>query len=311
MDKEAIPMQTMNAKPAWLSQDMYPFEAHYFPTSVGTLHYVDEGQGRPIVFVHGNPSWSFEFRHLIKDLSKDYRCIAVDHIGFGLSSKSATEEGSHPQQHAARLRALLEHLDLNDVTLVLADWGGPIGLDFAVTHPDRVSGVVIFNTWGWPVNGDLHFEMYSWMMSSPVLQFWIRYFNLFVNVVFPMAIGVKEAMTREVMDHYRGPLEKIEDRHAHANFPYYVLAARSWLEEIWSQREKIADKPALIIWGGADIAFREKEMNVWKQTLRNATAYCYKQAGHMVAEEIPDTVIGHMREFLAKTEAPALAPVAA
>jgi haloalkane dehalogenase len=293
-------MQNSASRPSWLSADLYPFAPHYFTTPAGELHYVDEGGGRPLVFVHGNPSWSFEFRHLIEALRKDFRCIAVDHIGFGLSSKTTTEEGD-PRQHALRLRALLEHLGLTDITLVVGDWGGPIGLDFAVAHPERVAGLVIFNSWAWPVNGDLHFEMYSRIMSSPLMQFWIRYFNVFVNFVFPMAIGVKSALTKEVMDHYRSPLGAPGERNAHAVLPYHVLARRAWLEEIWSRREAFAGKPALIVWGGADIAFREQELNTWRQALHNATVHVHPQAGHMVAEEIPEAVIDHMRGFFART----------
>ena len=104
------------------------------------MHFVDEGEGEPIVFVHGNPAWSFEFRHLIKGLRSGFRCVAPDHIGFGLSSRSERSEDHHPESHANSFAALLGHLDLRDLTLFMTDWGGPIGLDFARRHPDRVKG---------------------------------------------------------------------------------------------------------------------------------------------------------------------------
>ncbi len=301
-DKEPS-MQT--SKPAWLSLALYPFEPRYFATPAGKMHYIDVGQGRPLVFVHGNPSWSFEFRALIRHFSADYRCIAIDHLGFGLSDKGTTGDGD-PRDHAARLRALLEHLALDDITLVLADWGGPIGLDVAVAHPERVAGLVLFNTWAWPVNDDRHFVMFSSMMASRVGQFLIRHFNIFVNVVMPMAVGVKEVMTKEVMDHYRGPFGRAQDRGASAALPRYILAARPWLESIWRQREAFAGKPALVVWGGADIAFREKEYKVWKAALRNGTFHFYKNVGHMIAEEIPAVAAGHIRAFLAHSSAPAV-----
>ena len=118
---------------------MFPFESRFFTTPDGRdMHYVDEGS--PIVFVHGNLAWSFEFRHLVAGLRDEFRCIALDHIGFGLSSRTDRREDHHPAAHAERFAALLEHLGVRDATLFLADWGGPIGLDFARKHPERVGG---------------------------------------------------------------------------------------------------------------------------------------------------------------------------
>ena len=140
-------------RPAWVSDELFPFDSRFFPVGPDRhMHHVDEGTGPPIVMVHGNPSWSFEFRHLIASLRGTHRCIAMDHIGFGLSSRSPRREDHHPRAHARNLIALLEALDVRDVTLFLTDWGGPIGLEFARKHPDRVSGLVIANSWSWPVS---------------------------------------------------------------------------------------------------------------------------------------------------------------
>ena len=130
------------------------------------MHYIDEGAGDPLVFVHGNPAWSFEFRHVIRQLRPEFRCVAPDHIGFGLSSRSARREDHHPESHAHRFAALLDRLDLRDITLFMNDWGGPIGLDFARRHPERVRRLVIANSWCWPVGEDFHFRSFSFLMSS-------------------------------------------------------------------------------------------------------------------------------------------------
>ena len=135
------------SRPDWVSDELYPFESRLFATADGhEMHYVDEGSGPVVVFVHGNPAWSFEFRHLIEGLRSEFRCIAADHIGFGLSSRSDRREDHHPRAHARRLTELLEHLDVRDATLFLTDWGGPIGLEFARRHPERVGKLVITNT---------------------------------------------------------------------------------------------------------------------------------------------------------------------
>ena len=123
-------------RPAWVSDEMFPFESRFVGTPRGhVMHYVDEGAGEPVVFVHGNPAWSFEFRHLIAGLRSEFRCVAPDHVGFGLSSRSDRKEDHHPQVHAEAFAALLDELELQNVTLFLTDWGGPIGLDFARRHP--------------------------------------------------------------------------------------------------------------------------------------------------------------------------------
>ena len=170
-----LQQSTTLARPEWVSETMFPFESRYFTTPSGhRMHYVDEGDGEPIVFLHGNPSWSFEFRHLINGLRSDFRCVAPDHIGFGLSGRSQSSVDHHPDAHAKSFEALLEDLDLRDVTLYMSDWGGPIGLDFARRHPDRVKRIVIANTWSWPVNDDMHFRRFSFMMRSWVGQLLIR-----------------------------------------------------------------------------------------------------------------------------------------
>nr|WP_294543318.1 alpha/beta fold hydrolase [uncultured Rhodopila sp.] len=291
-------MPAASVRPSWLSSELYPFESRFFSTAAGSVHYIDEGEGKPLVFVHGNPSWSFEFRHIVKALRNEYRCIAIDHLGFGLSGKDLAPEEWPPQRHAARLGELLRHLGLERVTLVLADWGGPIGLDFAVKHPDLISGLVLFNTFAWPVNDDRHFRMFSRMMASRPGQFLIRHGNIFVNFVLPGSVGVKKALTPCVMKHYRGPMATPADRSASAALPRHIMAAGPWLDEIWRQRDRFADKPALVIWGGSDIAFRLKEFDVWKAALRHGTFHYHKSVGHLVAEEIPDVSTGHIRDFL-------------
>ena len=131
------------------------------------MHYVDEGSGRPVVFVHGNPVWSFMFRNQIKALSPTNRCIAPDLLGFGLSDKP--HDWSYlPAEHAAHLDAFLESLDLHDVTLVIGDWGGPIGISYALGHPDRIHSIVVSNTWMWSVSRQIKFRLFSGFTGGPI-----------------------------------------------------------------------------------------------------------------------------------------------
>ncbi|MCY4390534.1 MAG: alpha/beta fold hydrolase [Chloroflexi bacterium] len=287
-------------RPEWLSDESYPFEGQSFATSDGQeLHYVDEGSGPAVVFVHGNPTWSFEFRHLIAGLRSEFRCIAADHVGFGLSSRSTRREDHHPRAHAKRLTELLEHLDVRDTTLFLTDWGGPIGLEFARRHPERVAKLVITNTWCWPVSRDPHYLFFSLMMRSPLGQLLIKRFNAFVNRVMPMAIGNKAVITPEMMDHYRNAQPE-GSRNACAALPGHIIGATSWLGEIWEEREAFADKPALIFWGFKDIAFRRKELERWKAELSDFTLHEFEECGHFLAEEAPERILPELRAFLAR-----------
>lgn len=285
-------------RPKWVSNELYPFTSRFFDAPRGRIHYIDEGQGAPLVFIHGNPSWSFEYRHLIKAFRDSYRCVALDHLGFGLSDRSQNYKNYHPAAHAETVAALMDHLKLDKMTLVFSDWGGPIALDFARKNPDRVAGIVIMNSWCWPVNWDLHFLQFSLFMSSLLGQFLIRRFNFFVNKVMPKAVGNPMVLTDEIMSHYRNAQPTATARSASAAFPGYITGATRWLTEIWNDRAAFTNKPALVLWGLKDIAFRRKELETWKSELKNHIAQEFPECGHFPAEEDPQAVITHIRSFL-------------
>ena len=288
-------------RPGWVSDELFPFESRFFTTTEGhQMHYVDEGSGPAIVFVHGNPAWCFEFRHLISGLRCEHRCIAMDHIGFGLSSRSSQRADYHPETHAQRFAELLDHLDIRDATLFLTDWGGPIGLDFSRRHPARVRQLVISNTWCWPVSRDPHYIGFSLMMRSPLGQFLIRRFNFFVNRVMPMAMGNRAVLTPEVLDHYRNALPTPEARSACAAFPGHIIGATEWLRSIWEARDTFTAKPALIFWGLKDIAFRRKELARWKGELADFELHEFEDCGHFLAEEAPERMLSALRAFMAR-----------
>ena len=189
----------------WVSDELFPFESRFFDSQHGRMHYIDEGHGEPIVFVHGDPSWSFEFRGPVSGQREKFRCVAPDHIGFGLSERSQAPDNSHPQAHAENFAALLDHLQLQDVSLYLTDWGGPVGLALARRHPERVRRIIVANTWCWPVNNDRHFVMFSGMMSSCIGRFMIRRLNFIVNQVMPRVVGYRKTLTRKLRATTGGP----------------------------------------------------------------------------------------------------------
>ncbi|MEL6349775.1 MAG: alpha/beta fold hydrolase [Myxococcota bacterium] len=146
-------------RPFAVDAEQYPFDDCAFETAAGTLHYVDAGPKdaeHTVLMVHGNPTWSFLYRNISQDLLEDgYRVVIPDHIGMGMSDVPSTADFDYrPRSHAAHLQALVEALDLEDVTLVVQDWGGPIGLDLATKQPERIGRILIMNTWAWSVDID-------------------------------------------------------------------------------------------------------------------------------------------------------------
>ncbi len=282
-------------QPKWINKKEYPFDSHYFKTPVGKMHYVDEGEGDPIVMVHGNPAWSFMYRGLIKEFSKTHRCISCDHIGFGLSDKPL-DWSYLPKDHAKNFDMFMESLDLKNITLVVVDWGGPIGMSYAVNHPKRIKNLVVNNTWFWSVKGNWYYEMFSGVVGGPFGKFMIKKRNMFVRDVMPAAYGDKRKLTPEVMKHYFKPMEKVEERIGCWMFPREVVGSHQWLGSQWKKIKKIKKKNVLIAWGMKDIAFKQKEMNTWKAVFPQARVVTYKDAGHFVAEEKSKELAKEMRK---------------
>jgi len=233
---------------SWIDRKEYPFKSHFLQLEMGKMHYVDEGSGEPIVMVHGNPTWSFLYRHLIKSLSKNYRCIAIDLIGFGLSDKPWNWSYS-PEDHAKNLKLLIEKLNLENITFVVQDWGGPIGLSYAINSPENVKRLIIMNTWLWSTRGDPHFERFSKFMGGPIGRFLIKRFNFFVRVFMKKIMGDSSRLTASAHQHYLKALERPEERKGCWTFPKRIIDSNDWLNSLWSQSDKIKDKPALILWG--------------------------------------------------------------
>ena len=159
------------------------------------------------------------------------------------------------------------------------DWCGPIGLDFACRHPERVKRLVIANTWCWPVGDDFHFKSFNFLMSSWIGQYLLRQHNIFVNRVMPRAVGDRSVLTPETMAYYRSAQPSPAARAASAALPGYIVGASDWLRSIWQDRAAFADKPALSTWGLKDIAFRRKELERWKSALRDVESRSSRTAG--------------------------------
>ncbi len=267
---------------------LYPFVSRWFESTRGRLHYIDEGTGPPILLCHGNPTWSFLYRDIIVGLRDRFRCIAPDYLGFGLSERP-TRFGYTVDEHVGVLGELVDHLGLDGYLTMGQDWGGPISLAVGTARADRVRGVVLGNTWFWPADA-FDMKLFSWVMSSPPLQYAIVCRNFFVERLIPA--GVAHSLSTAVMDHYRGVQPSPQARVGIAQLPKEIRAARPLLQRLTDQvPARLGGKPALLLWGMKDPAFRPaRTIPRMRAAFNDHVVVELPDARHFIQEDAPDRV---------------------
>lgn len=285
--------------PAWLDRIYYPFVHHTFALPEGNLHYVDEGAGEPIVFVHGTPTWSFVWRQQIKSLSRKYRCIAPDHLGFGLSDKP-TNYSYTPEAHADNLEKLLEHLQIKGITLVVHDFGGPTGLRYALRHPQKIKRLVLLNTWMWNLEEERSMMKLSRFMGSALGKYLYLQMGFSANVLLPQGYSERKHLTRDIWQHYRKPLSSPGRRRGTWQFAKALHEANGYFNSLWQEREKLQTIPKLLLWGEKDKLLPHHFLEQWQREFPEAKAIKYK-AGHFVQEEKGGEVSEAIGNFIART----------
>lgn len=281
-------------RPSWVPTDLYPFASHFEEINGSRVHYVDEGAGPPLILLHGNPTWSFLYRDIIVGLRDQYRCIAVDYPGFGLS-KAGPGYSYTPAEHAQVLEDLVLRLDLRDATLMVQDWGGPIGFAVATRHPDRFSAFVIGNTWAWP-KSDPGTQVFSRLLGGPIGGWLILQRNFFVERIIPVGVRRKK-LPAAAMNAYRGPFPTPESRRPVHVFPREILASRPFLADIESKLAALADRPALLVWGTKDVAFRAAELRRWEQEFPDHRTVLLDGAGHYIQEDAAQDIVAAIRDW--------------
>lgn len=291
----------MIAPPASL-KTLYPFESRFLDLGGIRYHYLDEGRGEPIVMLHGNPTWSFYYRRLILALRHNYRVIVPDHVGCGLSDKPQTY-GYTLEQHIANLEALMGALGLEKITLVMHDWGGPIGMGYAVRQPAKVRRLVIFNT------AAFWLPRIPWFLRLcrlPILgSLVVRRLNLFAISALSVACRRSERMSKEIRGGYLAPYGSYADRVAILRFVQDIpVNARhrtyALLRSIEEGLKQFEGLPVLIIWGGRDPVFTDFFLESWKRRFPRAAVKRVAEAGHYVVEDAHELIIPWLDEFLEK-----------
>ncbi|MFW6051937.1 MAG: alpha/beta fold hydrolase [Myxococcota bacterium] len=298
-----------------MAYEEYPFRSRFVTVDGQRMHYVDEGQGETLLLLHGNPTWSYLYRHVISDLSRDHRCVAPDHVGFGFSDKPRGADYSM-RAHIMRLDAFVAKLGLEDVTLVCQDWGGIIGLGWAVRHKERVARLVPMNTTGFVPEGRADFArmrpvpygmLYLWSLKLPVLgELFVQGLNGFVRGLLPAGVHHRGRLTRRVMEGYADPYRTWASRRAHLEAVRQVPLGRrhpTWrlLQEIGAELEGWT-VPTQLIWGMRDPVFVPWFLEEFERRLPNhAPSVRIDDASHFLQDDRPDRIAETIRAFVQST----------
>ncbi len=284
-------------------RELYAFQSHFIRQGELLQHYIDEGprDGSPLLFLHGNPTWSFLWRDLVRDLSSDYRCIAPDHIGCGLSDKPQ-DWGYRLADHAENVLRLVEKLDLKRVTLVVHDWGGAIGFAMARRAPERIARVVVMNTAAFRAP---KIPLRIAVCRTPLLgKLAVRGLNAFAKAATVMT--TVRPLSKAIKRGFLLPYDSWNTRVATHEFVEDIPIKpghRSW-DELVATDEALAgftDRPMAIFWGEHDWCFSLDFRAEWQRRFPAARVHNCPDAGRYLREDAGEEILGKLRAFLGET----------
>jgi cis-3-alkyl-4-acyloxetan-2-one decarboxylase len=295
---------------ATLWRELYPFASHWLELVAGKLHFLDEASGgsageerETLLFVHGNPTWSFHWRNLIQRLRPRYRCVAPDHLGCGLSDQPPRL--LQLSEHVENLAALVEQLDLRRVTLVAQDWGGAIGLAAMLRMPERLERIVLFNTGAFPPRYiPWRIRVCRWPLVGRLA---VQGGGLFNRSALRMTLARKSRLEPAVAAAYLAPYGSWAARRAVYGFVKDIPTSRadpSWqlLAQVERDLPTLADRPALLVWGMRDWCFRPDCLARFAAAWPDAEVQRLADVGHWVLEDAPDAAAPIVEEFLRSTD---------
>ncbi len=282
--------------PEWL-HELYPFRTRAVEVERRRMSFVDEGppNASPLLLLHGNPTWSFLFRQLIREAMTGRRVIAPDHIGFGLSEKPLEPEYHTLDRHIENLEAFVEELNLREITVVAHGWGGPIGMGYAVRHPEKIARLVLCSTWALPVaNADrvklpLRIRLAN---SGRIGRFLESHLNL------SMAAWVSSRAFGEpsdwIVEGYKYPFPTMASRAAIGTFARMFFEPserdRATMEKTYQGLKNIT-APADIIVGDSDPLMTKLPAYLLRDALPNAHEPIFvPKASHLVPEDAPEAL---------------------
>jgi len=292
--------------PEGVTPELYPFTGKFLEIRPGIkMHYLDEGSGKPVVMVHGNPTWSFYYRKLAGAVSRANRVIVPDHIGCGLSDKPGDDKYDYTLKNRADdLEKLLETIGVKEkITLVLHDWGGMIGMTYAVRHPERIEKIVLMNTGAFFLPEEKAFPPAMWLARTALGTLLVRGFNAFAAVSARVCCK-RRALSPELRRAYTAPYNNWANRIATLRFvqDVPVKPADKAYAVVKDTQEKLglfANLPILIFWGMKDFIFDEHFLNVWRRLYPKAEVHVYPDCGHYIMEDAREEIIPLVKKFIA------------
>ncbi len=294
----------------WRFEGTWPHEPRWFDTPDGRMHYVDEGprDGKPVVMVHGNPTWGYLYRNFIGPVVEaGHRAIVPDHLGFGRSDKPDDPPLYTIDRHARRLDALLESLDLHDATVVPQDWGGPIGLWWATHHPERVARLFILNTYAHRPPGKVPLPLPLRLFRMPLVgEVMVKGLDLFKHVfLFRAGVMHRERLTPTVKKAYLAPHPTWSSRTPILVFPRQIPTGPTGpVADLTGELELLLErhfrgKPVMIAWAMKDVAFTSQTLDqLWLKTFPDAQVMRIPDAGHYLQEDAHERIVPALVEFL-------------
>jgi haloalkane dehalogenase len=286
--------------PPWLDRDAWPYAPREVAVGGVRLHYVDEGTGPLVVLVHGTPTWSFEWRHVMAALVPGCRVVAVDHLGFGLSERPV-DAGYRPEDHAARFRAFVDAVcPAQPLTLVVHDFGGPIALDWALDHPDRLAHLVVVNSWMWPFDDDPGMRRKARLAGGALGRWMYRRLNASLRLLMPSAYADRRRLTPAIHAQYlavfpdAGSRERVLFALARS-----LLGSSAFFASLWRRRARLDAVDLHLIWGMRDSAFQPPVLERWQRAFPHARTTAIAGAGHWPHEETPGEVVAALRSTVA------------
>jgi haloalkane dehalogenase len=282
----------------------FPFAPHYLDLEHVRMHFVDVGAGEPVVLLHGDPTWSYLYRSFIPRLAQRARCVVPDHMGMGKSGVPAEPFPYRLHHHVANLERLLLTLDLRGITLVLHDWGGPVGLGFAVRHPARIKRLVLMNTWGsaaWP---GAPLPRLLEIIRSPRGEAFVLAKNGYVKPALLGTTARPERLTDAVLDAYLAPFPTPDSRRAllcwSRDIPFGVDdPSYAEMERIERGLDQFSAVPVLLVWGMQDPVLPPTVLRTWQKTYPHAVTCEIEEASHFLQEDAPERVLTAIERLLA------------
>ena len=261
------------------------------------LSVTDVGSGPVVFFSHGTPTWSYEWRHLLRLLSSRYRCVAADHLGFGRSARPAGADYS-PEAHARRFSKLLEVLRIDRHHLVVHDFGGPIALDGALAHPERVDSVTLFNTFAWPFSDEPVSRRRARLAGTSLFRWAYGALNLSF-VISRSAWGDPKTVTKETWPPYLSVFPDAASRRLVLwALAKSLLGSTAFFESLWARRQRLTSTPMQVVWGLKDSAFPPSALAKLREAWPHASVLELATAGHWPHEEQPDVCAMAVLHFL-------------